>query len=437
MTTTDPETTPALPVTRTPAFWPLMGYAIVLGVFGAVFSLLFLLGTGRGGHWYKVANDSWWGGHWWWVAVTAAAGVVVGLVRIWTKLPMDSGGLIQDLQAESVDMKLVPGIIAVSFVSLIGGASLGPEKALGSGGAGFAEWLARKRKRGLDEEDTQVNTLTGFAGAYGGLFGTVLIVVMFILEVAKPGGRRAAKALPATIIAASVCFAIYFAVAGAVFLGLYAIPHFTYHGWQMAAGIGFGFLAAVVTLVLGIFVQVSTMLFTKMKLPNLVKSTIGGVLFGVVGVALPLTLFTGTDQLKVVLHKGPALGAALLAVLVVAKMFTFSVSQASGFVGGPIFPSLFIGGTTGVTIHVLFPSVPLGLVFCCMMAAVPGALVSAPFSMVLMIAFITKLGALETGPVLLAVITAYLTVEGTRYLLALQKQRRSTSTAGVGAAPAS
>src|SRR5271165_4751617 len=351
---------------------------------------------------------------------------------------MQTAGLIEDLQAESVDMKLVPGIIAVSFVSLIGGASLGPEKALGTGGAGFAQWLARNRKRELDKEDAQVNTLTGFAGAYGGLFGTVLIVVMFILEVAKPGGRRAAKALPATIIAASVCFAIYFAVAGAVFLGLYAVPHFVYHGWQMAAGVGFGFLAAVITLVLGIFVQVSTALFTKMKLPNLVKSTIGGLLFGVVGVALPLTLFTGTDQLKVVLHKGPALGAALLGVLVLAKMFTFAVSQASGFVGGPIFPALFIGGTSAVTVHVLFPAIPLGLVFACMLAAVPGSLVSAPFSMVLMAAFLTHLGALQTAPVLLAVITAFLTIEGTKYLLTLQKRRHNTakSTGGVGVAPA-
>ncbi|MGO9220042.1 MAG: hypothetical protein ACLP5E_20100 [Streptosporangiaceae bacterium] len=32
-------------------------------------------------------------------------------------------------------------------------------------------------------------------------------------------------------------------------------------------------------------------------------------------------------------------------------MLTFAVSQGSGFVGGPIFPSLYIGGTAGVIIH--------------------------------------------------------------------------------------
>ena len=76
-----------LPVTRTREFWPLMGYSIVLGVFGAFFSLAFLWVIGKGGKWYMTSSDSWWGGHWWWVAVTAAAGVAVGLLRNWTKLP--------------------------------------------------------------------------------------------------------------------------------------------------------------------------------------------------------------------------------------------------------------------------------------------------------------------------------------------------------------
>ena len=55
-------------------------------------------------------------------------------------------------------------------------------------------------------------------------------------------------------------------------------------------------------------------------------------------------------------------------------MLTFAVSEGSGFVGGPIFPSLFIGGTAGVLVHQVIPGVPLGLAFTCLLAAVPGAL---------------------------------------------------------------
>ena len=98
-------------------------------------------------------------------------------------------------------------------------------------------------------------------------------------------------------------------------------------------------------------------------------------------------------------------------------MLTFAVSQASGFIGGPIFPALFIGGTAGVLVHQIFPGLPLGLTFTCMLAAVPGSLIAAPFAMVLLAAFLTAAGALQTAPILIAVLTAFLTMEGIKYLL--------------------
>jgi hypothetical protein len=94
---------------------------------------------------------------------------------------------VADLKSEHVDPGLVPGIAAVSAVSLIGGASLGPEKALGAMGGGAGSWFARRRA--LGNEDAQVNTLVGFTGAYGGLFSSTVIVVMLILEAARPGGH--------------------------------------------------------------------------------------------------------------------------------------------------------------------------------------------------------------------------------------------------------
>ena len=103
-----------------------------------------------------------------------------------TRLPEEIPGLIADLKKEHVNPRLVPGIVAVSAVSLIGGASLGPEKALGAIGGGAGSWISGRRKTG--EEDSEVNTLAGFAGAYGGLFSSTVIVVMMILEVARPGG---------------------------------------------------------------------------------------------------------------------------------------------------------------------------------------------------------------------------------------------------------
>ncbi len=260
-----------------------------------------------------------------------------------------------------------------------------------------------------------------------------MIVVLLILEVARPGGQRFTKALAAEIVASSVSFGIYFAIAGAVFLDHYQVPTFTFEDWQLLAAIPLGLFAAlVVTLLVG-FMMGAARLFGRLKVPSIAKSTLGGVVFGIVGVVLPLTMFSGSDQLTTVLNAG-GLGIGLLVAILIAKMFTFGVSQGSGFVGGPIFPSLFIGGTAGVLVHQVIPGVPLGLAFTCLLAAVPGALAPAPFSMVLMAAFLTQVGALQTASILIAVVTAFLTMEAVKYFLA--SRQRARAAAARPAAPA-
>jgi H+/Cl- antiporter ClcA len=76
---------------------------------------------------------------------TAAADVAVGLVLRLTRLPWKTRGLFEELQTQQVETGLVPGIAGVSLVSLIGGASLGREKALVSmgGGAGSGRTTSR------------------------------------------------------------------------------------------------------------------------------------------------------------------------------------------------------------------------------------------------------------------------------------------------------
>jgi len=256
-----------------------------------------------------------------------------------------------------------------------------------------------------------------------------VIVVMLIMEVARPGGQRFTKALAAQVVASSVSFGIYFAIAGAVFLGDFKVPQYQFEDWQLLAAIPLGLFAAVVVTLLVAFILGAARLFDRLRVPDIAKSVLGGVIFGVVGVALPLTMFNGADQLKTELSKVGTLGLGLLFAALIGKMLTFGVSQGSGFVGGPIFPSLFIGGTAGIIVHQVISGVPLGLAFTCLLAGVAGALAPAPFSMVLMAAFLTQIGALQTGSVLIAVVTASLTMGGVKYLLASRKQARAAAAA--------
>jgi H+/Cl- antiporter ClcA len=416
------ESAAAPPVTRKREFWVLVGYAAALGVFGAFAGLVSLGAIKFGSRWSTDSGPGWFDGHWWWVAVTAAVGVVVGLLRRLTRLPQEVPGLFDDLKAEHFDAGLVPGIMAVSAVSLIGGASVGPEKVLATMGGGAGSWMARRR--GLGKEDSEVNTLAGIAGIFGGVFSSPMIVVMMILEVARPGGHRFSKTLVTDIVAGSVSFGIYFAIAGAVFLGAYQVPRYPFEDWQLLAGIPLGLFGALVTSLAAGLMMLASRLFARLKIPAIAKSALGGTMFGIVGVALPLTMFSGGAQLTSVLKDARTLGLGLCIAILIAKMLTYAVSQGSGFVGGPILPTLFIGGTAGVIVHQAIPGVPLGLAFSCLLTAVLGALAAAPFSMVLMAVFLTRVGVLQTAPILIAVVTAFLGVEGMKYLLASREQRR-------------
>jgi H+/Cl- antiporter ClcA len=229
-------------------------------------------------------------------------------------------------------------------------------------------------------------------------------------------------------VASSISFAVYFAIAGAVFLDYYKVPSYSFKDWQLLAGFLLGLFAAVVVTVLAVFTLGAARLFGRLKIPEIAKSVLGGVIFGTVGVILPLTMFSGADQLKTELDHAGTFGLGLLVAVLIGKMLTFGISQGSGFVGGPIFPSLFIGGTAGIIVHNVIPGVPLGLAFTCLLAAIPGALVAAPFSMVLIAAFLAQVGALQTAPVLIAVVTSFLTVEGVKYLMASRQMARAAAT---------
>ena len=115
-------------------------------------------------------------------------------------------------------------------------------------------------------------TLSGFGGAYGGLFTSTVIVVMFILELARPGGRRFAETLATEIVASSVSFGIYFAIAGAVFLYAYQVPQYAFEDWQLLAGVPLGlFAVSRRVLLLMVVVRATTRLFELLKLPGLVR----------------------------------------------------------------------------------------------------------------------------------------------------------------------
>ena len=191
----------------------------------------------------------------------------------------------------------------------------------------------------------------------------------------------------------------------------------------MLAAIPLGLVAGALALVTIVAIGVMTKLMAPLAKFTVLRPVIGGIAFGLVGVALPLTLFTGTDQLTTVIRDGAVLGAGLLIAVVFGKILVFALCEATGFIGGPFLVMLFIGGTAGMAAHVLIPGLPEGLAFTAMFAALPAAVVRAPFSLILLGAITTQIGTLQIAPVTVAVLTSYLAVSGSGALMSLARKR--------------
>ncbi|MGI9540091.1 MAG: chloride channel protein [Miltoncostaeaceae bacterium] len=420
MSEREPTDEPLEPFARPSAFRAVLGYAAIFGAVGAVAGLVFLWVTGVGDFWGDEDATEWFGGHVWWVAVTAGAGLVVGLLRRGFHMPSRQPGLIEEASEAEVEPARVPSTVAVSAVSLIGGASLGPEAALGSMGGGFATWLSRRR--GLDEEMTKTNTLNGMSGAFGGLLSAPFLAAMLVIDLARPGGDRLVRVVIGGAVAASISFAIYFPIAGTLFLEAYALPSYEYEDWNLLAGVALGVVAAGLALLLGLTIGITRKLLAPLEQRTVLRPVVGGVIFGLVAVALPLTLFTGSDQLATVIEESAELGTPLLIALVLGKILTFAVCVNTGFIGGPLFPAFFIGGTAGIAASEIVPGLPPALAFTCLLAAVPAAVVPAPFTMVLLAGLLVGVGVLQFSPILISVVLAYILVSGTGVLQALARR---------------
>src|SRR5262249_31726482 len=182
--------------------------------------------------------------------------------------------------------------------------------------------------------------------AYGGLLASPILATILILEVAPLKARRFAETLFACLLSSSVAFGIYYLIAGSTFVGIFAVPSFKYDDWNLLAAVPLGLVAGVLGLITVSAIGGLNRIAAPLTERTILLPTIGGILFGIIGVVLPLTIFTGTDQLPVVIRDGTSLGAGLLIAVVFAKMLTFALCEATGFIGGP-FPLLaFLRGPT-------------------------------------------------------------------------------------------
>lgn len=387
----------------------LLVAALVLGVGGGVIALVYSGVTNFGiGRFYGEPTAEVWSGQWWWIPLVSGGAVLVVALRGLWKVPEKVPGAIAFAKRGWVDPLSAISLVLISAISLFVGASLGPSFGIVVGGGGMGAWLV-SRSSTTDTEAQHEHSLTGMGGGLGAVFSAPLFASVLASELSTtPKSKYVAVFIP-EFTAATIGYVIFFGVTGEVMLDAFEIPGYEYETVHLLYGLLLGVLA-VFTLLVQSIIGNAVRRLAALAENAYVRAAAGGALVGLIAFALPLTATGGSKQLAYATQNTASLGIGLLLVVLVGKMVAITLSQEAGFLGGTVFPILFIGGAAGIVVHGLLPDIPIALAVAAMIAAVPGAIIGAPVSFILIAVGGVGLGVTAVAPIGIAVITAHLTV---------------------------
>lgn len=324
-------------------------------------------------------------------AVATAGGLIVGvLVRIFGDQPALFAELLaQFAKTGRIEYRHIPGILLTAFTSLVSGGALGPEAPLMDATGGIGTWLADRLKVGALA--TRTLAFSGLSGMLGAFFSSPFAAPILILEGAQ-GAVNTLFLIPG-IIGASTAIAAFMLLGGEFFSPLYtfAEPYTQVRFIDLAYAIPLGLLGGLAGL---LYIAMYRILRRTLMVPlagrPIVRGLMGGLGLGLIAAVLPITLFSGEEQIPEIISQGTEMGVVLLLVIALAKMFLTNLALTTGWKGGYIFPILFAGSAVGMAVHVLLPFIPQSIAMTTVMAGITVATLRSLIFVPLFIGIITQ-----------------------------------------------
>jgi len=394
-------------------FWIKFWWGVLIGLLVALGVLFFtyVMNLGLKFLWPDPPGAEPFSGSWRVVVIMTIAGFLVGLLHRFTKAKGIGVGMI--MVDGRVDNRFVPGALLISLVSLIGGFSLGPVLPTGMIAGGLATWISDKRN--LSEEIRRSNVVSSITAAYGGLFTAPFGAFLIPLEMPHWQTIESYGVLIIAGATAVLGFLVFYISGGNQFDGLLRLldlPKYTLLPWHLVVAIIIGLLGAGAAIILGQTIGILKKLIRPLNRWPISRCTLAGFMLGLLGMALPLTLFTGSNGLVLVTENAVQIGAALLVVVLFAKILATAGAISTGFIGGSIFPMFFVGGTLGTVVTLLFPNIPIALTVGCGMVAVTGGILPIPMAFGVYTVLIVGLPITEAIPLFVAGLTTLFVMGG-------------------------
>jgi H+/Cl- antiporter ClcA len=398
---------------RSQEYWTRFGWGTLMGLIGAVAAFIYIVIVHGIEHllWHGEMPIAPFSGSYKILIITTLAGLLVGVIH--KLMPTEEVDVFGAIPKGDMDLTHAGGAILASIVSLVGGFALGPEAPTGILAGGIGVWISKRRQ--LPKELLRTNLFSSVAGAFAGLFTAPFAVILMGLELKHRQSPYYYGTLMIIAVSALLGFAVFYTAGNdnfAAVLRLLELPPYTLDQWHLPVALLLGLLGVVFAFLFAFLMKTLHQLMAPLHDKPIIRCTAVGFWIGCLGMAMPLTLFLGTEDLLEVVESRADLTMGFLTLAAALKILALATVLAAGFIGGPIFPLLFVGGTMGVVIWQLFPGIPLMMAVGCMMAAVSCAVVPFPATLAVVVLLITGTPVVNAIPVLTAALTAHFIFKG-------------------------
>jgi H+/Cl- antiporter ClcA len=252
------------------------------------------------------------------------------------------------------------GIIAAAFATLSLGAVLGPEAPLIAIGSGLGVLAIHLFKRDAPPMAVVVIGVAGSFAAIATLLGSPLVGAFLLMEMAGLGGPMMELVLLPGLLAAGVGALIFVGLDNLTGFGTFSlnigpVPHVgsptgSEFLWAIVIGLGAALAAAVIF-------RFAALLRPLVQRRRILLTPLAGLAVGGLAVAYAAgtthsssdVLFSGQTALPTLVQQAAGYTVGALLLLMLCKGLAYAISL-SGFRGGPIFPSMFIGAAGGIAL---------------------------------------------------------------------------------------
>jgi len=302
-----------------------------------------------------------------------------------------------------LDPKNNPSMILSSLLCVASGGSLGPEAPMVQITGSTGTYIGKLFR--LKGEDLRSLSIAGMASGFTALFGAPLGGSLFSLEILHhKHAVEYYKAIIPAFVASSFSYLVFALIIHLGLGPLWDLSAYQYSGiFDFAYAVLFAMIGAAFGWGFIFCAKFFKVLFEKRPIPIYIKTTIGGILLGIIAYYLPITRYYGHHEINELLSANFSL--TLLVAILVFKIIAIAITVTSGWRGGFIIPLFFAGATVGLIIHQLFPSVNLTLAIVSCMAAINACVTRTPMSTTILLATLTGFG--HFIPILFASLTGY------------------------------